>query len=61
MTEQYALAGSAAEFLRGRVNDLPSVAIVLGSGGGPVAAGRRGKRAEPEGGGAQLAGLQSGR
>jgi len=37
MTEQYALAWSAAEFLRGRVNDLPSVAIVLGSGLGDFA------------------------
>jgi purine-nucleoside phosphorylase len=37
MTEQYARAGSAAEFLRGRVNDLPSVAIVLGSGLGDFA------------------------
>jgi len=37
MTEPYALAGSAAEFLRGRVRDLPSVAIVLGSGLGDFA------------------------
>ena len=37
MTEQYEMARSAAEFLRGRVTDLPSVAIVLGSGLGDFA------------------------
>ena len=37
MTDQYARAQRAAEFLRGRVNDPPSVAIVLGSGLGDFA------------------------
>jgi purine-nucleoside phosphorylase len=37
MTDQYALVQRAAEFLRGRVADLPSAAIVLGSGLGDFA------------------------
>jgi purine-nucleoside phosphorylase len=32
MSDQYALAQRAAEFVRGRVPELPSVAVVLGSG-----------------------------
>ena len=32
MSDQYALAHRAAEFLRGRVTEIPTVAIVLGSG-----------------------------
>jgi purine-nucleoside phosphorylase len=37
MSDQYALAQRAAEFVRGRVPELPSVAIVLGSGLGDFA------------------------
>ena len=37
MTDQYTHAQRAAEFLRGRVPDLPAVAIVLGSGLGDFA------------------------
>ena len=37
MTDQYALVQRAADFLRERVPDLPSVAVVLGSGLGDFA------------------------
>jgi purine-nucleoside phosphorylase len=37
MSDQYALAQRAAEFVRGRAPELPSVAVVLGSGLGDFA------------------------
>jgi purine-nucleoside phosphorylase len=41
MTDQYALVQRAADFLRGRVGELPGIAIVLGSGLGDFAAALR--------------------